>query len=253
MHDKIVSVLRDLERQQDFKILFAAESGSRAWGFASPDSDYDIRVIYAKPESWYWSLDARQPDTFEAMLPDEMDVSAWELHKTLRLFADCNPALNEWLGSPIVYYADPRFAEELRNLIPAYFNPIRAAHHYLSMSAKSLADRQEDGSIAIKKLFYALRGLLAAMWTGKKQAMPPTPFAELLIPDYIAPAISAEITRLQELKAHSIEKARIPFPQVLSDFFVTERANVLRAVETMKNHLYPLDALNQLFYRTIKG
>ena len=81
MHDKIVGVLHELERQQDFKVLFAAESGSRAWGFASPDSDYDVRMIYVKPEAWYWSLDARQPDTFNAMLPGELDVSAWELRK----------------------------------------------------------------------------------------------------------------------------------------------------------------------------
>lgn len=123
MYDKIVGVLHELERQQDFKVLFAAESGSRAWGFASPDSDYDVRMIYVKPEAWYWSLDAKQPDTFNAMQPGELDVSAWELRKTLRLFAGCNPSLNEWLGSPIIYYADPKFADETRSLIPVYFNP----------------------------------------------------------------------------------------------------------------------------------
>ena len=172
MHDKIVGVLHELERQQDFKVLFAAESGSRAWGFASPDSDYDVRMIYVKPEAWYWSLDARQPDTsldarqpdtFNAMLPGELDVSAWELRKTLRLFAGCNPSLNEWLGSPIIYYADPKFADEMRSLIPVYFNPVWTVYHYLALSAKALEDRQQDGTIAVKKLFYALRGLLAAM------------------------------------------------------------------------------------------
>ena len=152
MHDKIVGVLHELERQQDFKVLFAAESGSRAWGFASPDSDYDVRMIYVKPEAWYWSLDAR-----------------WELRKTLRLFAGCNPSLNEWLGSPIIYYADPKFADEMRSLIPVYFNPVRTVHHYLALSAKALEDRQQDGTIAVKKLFYALRGLLAAMWTAETQ------------------------------------------------------------------------------------
>ena len=109
MHDKIIQMLKELERKEDCKILFAAESGSRAWGFASPDSDYDIRVIYVNPEAWYWDISEKKADTFAAMLPDDLDVSAWELRKTLQLFSKCNPSLNEWLGSPIIYYAEEKF------------------------------------------------------------------------------------------------------------------------------------------------
>lgn len=227
MRDKIIGVLHELEIQQDFKVLFAAESGSRAWGFAFPDSDYDVRVIYVKPEAWYWSLNAKLPDTFNDMLPGDLDVSAWELRKTLRLFAGCNPSLNEWLGSPIIYYADSKFTEELRNLIPDYFNPVRTVHHYLALSAKALENRQQDGTIAVKKLFYALRGLLAAMWTVKTQTMPPTPFVELLKPEYVPAEILNEIARLQEIKARADEKSRIPFPEILSDFFTLEREKIL--------------------------
>lgn len=253
MHDEIVSVLHDLERQQNFRILFAAESGSRAWGFASPDSDYDIRVVYVNPEAWYWSLDTKQPDTFSAMLPGELDVSAWELRKTLRLFAGCSPSLNEWLGSPIVYCAESPFTDELRKLIPVYFNPVRTVHHYLAMSAKSLADRQEDGTIAVKKLFYALRGLLAAMWAAKTQTMPPTPFQELLNPEYLPSDILNEIIRLQTIKAQSNEKTRILFPPVLSDFFKRERESALKDAAGFQTRHPSWQRLNMLFYNTVKN
>ena len=252
MHDKIVAVLHELEREQDFKILFAAESGSRAWGFASPDSDYDVRVIYVKPERWYWSLDTKRPDTFNAMLPGDLDISAWELRKTLRLFAGCNPSLNEWLGSPIIYYADPKFADEMRSLIPVYFNPVRTVHHYLALSAKALEDRQQDGTIAVKKLFYALRGLLAAMWTAETKSMPPTPFVELLKPEYMSAEILDEISRLQEIKAQSDEKNRIPFPEILSDFFTRERENLLQETSVFSTGLALWEPLDTLFYKTVR-
>lgn len=252
MYDKIVGVLHELERQQDFKVLFAAESGSRAWGFASPDSDYDVRVIYVKPEAWYWSLNVKQPDTFNAMLPGELDVSAWELRKTLRLFAGCNPSLNEWFDSPIIYYADSKFTEELRNLIPVYFNPVRTVHHYLALSAKALDDRQQDGTIAVKKLFYALRGLLAAMRTVKTQTMPPTPFVGLLKPEYVPAEILSEITRLQEIKARADEKSRIPFPEILSDFFALEREKILHDISGLSVGQASWQPLNSLFYETVK-
>ena len=252
MHDKIVAVLHELERQQDFKVLFAAESGSRAWGFASPDSDYDVRVIYVKPETWYWSLDTKLPDTFNAMLPDELDVSAWELRKTLRLFAGCNPSLNEWLGSPIIYYAAPKFANEMRSLIPVYFNPVRTVHHYLALSAKALEDRQSDGTIAVKKLFYALRGLLAAKWTVEARNMPPTPFAELLKPEYVSAEILDEISRLQQINAQSNEKSRIPLPEILSDFFTKERENLLRDISGFSTGQASWKPLNSLFYETVR-
>ena len=252
MYDKIVGVLHELERQQDFKVLFAAESGSRAWGFASPDSDYDVRVIYVKPEAWYWSLNVKQPDTFNAMLPDELDVSAWELQKTLRLFAGCNPSLNEWFDSPIIYYADSKFTEELRNLIPVYFNPVRTVHHYLALSAKALDDRQQDGTIAVKKLFYALHGLLAAMWTVKKQTMPPTPFVELLKPEYVPAEILNEISRLQEIKARSDERSHIPFPETLSGFFTLEKDNLLHEISGFSTGQVSWKPLDTLFYETVR-
>lgn len=187
-------------------------------------------MIYVKPKAWYWSLDAKQPDSFNTMLPGKLDVSAWELQKTLRLFAECNPSLNEWLGSPIIYYADPKFADETRSLIPVYFNPVQTVHLYLALSAKALYDRKQDGTIAVKKLFYALHGLLAAIWTAETKAMPPTPFVKLLKPEYVSAEIFEEISRLQGTKARSAIKCRIPFPELLSNFIAREKTKILHDI-----------------------
>ena len=123
MHDKIIQALKELEKEKQCRILFAAESGSRAWGFASPDSDYDIRAIYVKPESWYWDIAEKTRDTIEAQLPGDLDISAWELRKTLRLFDKCNPSLNEWLGSPIIYLADEVFFCAAQRTCSRVFQP----------------------------------------------------------------------------------------------------------------------------------
>ena len=112
MKDRIREEIRTLESECDARVLLAVESGSRAWGFASPDSDYDVRFIYAHRRDWYLSvLESR--DVIERMLPGDLDVSGWELRKALRLFAKCNLALNEWILSPEVYHAEPAFRGRL--------------------------------------------------------------------------------------------------------------------------------------------
>ncbi|MCQ2380584.1 MAG: nucleotidyltransferase domain-containing protein [Victivallaceae bacterium] len=252
MHDRIIDALRELERDHNCKILFAAESGSRAWGFASPDSDYDVRAIYVNPESWYWSLEDRRSETGEAMLPGNLDVSAWELRKTLRLFGGCNPSLDEWLGSPMVYLADAQFVEELRSLVPVYFNPIKTAHHYLAMSARALDDRAGDGTISVKKLFYALRGLLAAGWAATKEQMPPTLFDDLLGDGRLSADLLDEIARLRAVKMKSGEKERIAFPPALEKFFAAEREAVSQTIAGLRHVSASWEPLDRLFQKTVR-
>ena len=119
------------------------ESGSRAWGFASPDSDYDIRAVYVKPLDWYLGLEERQSDTINAMLPDDIDVAAWEIRKALRQLLKSNASFMEWLGSPIVYH-DCGLIAQLREMESRVVNPIAIAHHYASMLRHALQDRMDD-------------------------------------------------------------------------------------------------------------
>ena len=244
-----MQMLKELERKEDCKILFAAESGSRAWGFASPDSDYDIRVIYVKPEAWYWDITEKKADTFAAMLPDDLDVSAWELRKTLQLFSKCNPSLNEWLGSPIIYYAEEAFFAEMKRLLPRYFNPIRAGHHYLALAENSWTTLNENKEITLKKLFYALRGLFCAMWSAKFKTMPPTESDKLLIPELMPDEILQLIPELKKQKQQVNEKAVMPLPEKLYKFYIEQKEQTLQQLAGIKYQHPDNSELNQLLQK----
>jgi predicted nucleotidyltransferase len=204
MRERVLQELLRIERQNNVRILLAVESGSRAWGFASPDSDYDVRFVYAHERDWYLSI-FEDRDVIEEMLPDRLDISGWDLRKSLRLFSKCNLALNEWLGSPIVYSEVSGFRERFLRMIPQYFNPIAAMHHYRSMADRAITEHLTDGQIAIKKLFYVLRPLLACRWIRHNVAQPPTEFEKLTLPAWVTAEEKAWIATLLEQKSVAAE------------------------------------------------
>ena len=130
MTTRIAAALAALEAQHGIRILYACESGSRAWGFPSPDSDYDVRFIYCHSTDWYLRLD-EGPDTLNFPVDDELDLAGWELRKALRLLRGANASLFEWLQSPIVYHEALGFRAQLAPLLPPAFNLKAGLHHYL--------------------------------------------------------------------------------------------------------------------------
>jgi predicted nucleotidyltransferase len=202
--ERVCSELQRIEREHGIRVLLAVESGSRAWGFASPDSDYDVRFVYAHARDWYVSI-VEPRDVIEQMLPGDLDVSGWDLRKTLRLFSKCNLALNEWLGSPIVYTECAGFRPALAQLLPQYFNAIAGVHHYRSIAARTFAENYADGRIRIKKLFYVLRPLLACRWIERNGSQPPTEFARLAAPAWVTSEERGWIDHLLRLKAAAAE------------------------------------------------
>ncbi|MDQ8183800.1 nucleotidyltransferase domain-containing protein [Pelagicoccus sp. SDUM812005] len=214
MIDQIETTIRNLESERNITVLYACESGSRAWGFASPDSDYDLRFIYAHRKDWHLQLQKRD-DTIDLMLPNDLDLSGWELAKTLRLFATCNLALNEWLGSPVVYWEPNSFRNELLALVPTHFNPKKGMHHYLSMAKGVAADHFDGSHIKIKKLFYILRPLFACLWIEKRITMPPTAFQKMLDDSLAPPAIIDAIAKIQKRKETAAEGFVIEVPQTV--------------------------------------
>ncbi len=215
----ILSALHAEEEARGVRLLYAAESGSRAWGFASPDSDWDVRALYVHPLDWYLRIEDKPRDTFEAMLPGDIDVSAWELRKALRLFAKCNVPLFEWLGSPIVYLDRDGFADRLRALVPNFFDPRGAAWHHLSMQRSALEDLAPDGTIRIKKLCYALRSALSVLWIAAQASMPPVPFPELFPASHLDSVAREAIDTVLAAKRDASERDRIALPPVLEALF----------------------------------
>jgi uncharacterized protein len=208
MKGRVVQELSRIEAQHRVRILLAVESGSRAWGFASPDSDYDVRFIYVHERGWYLSV-FEGHDVIEEMLPEKLDISGWDLRKTLRLFSKCNLALNEWLASPITYSEVPKFRDQLRRLLPSYFNPIAAMHHYRSMADRALEENLSNDLIGIKKLFYVLRPLLACRWIERTNTQPPTQFQELCDSEWVNSDERIWITSLLEQKSMANEAQTI--------------------------------------------
>ena len=219
MREKIVKALEAEAARRDCRILFAVESGSRAWGFASPDSDYDVRAVYVKRLDWYLGLEEAKADTWEAMLPGDIDLSAWDLRKALRQMLKCNCSLLEWIGSPIVY-ADAGIMSRLAEFGRQSFNPKQAVYHYASLFRHAIADKDEEGRISVKKLCYALRANAAVRWALERETMPPTGFQDLLAGIKISDALREAVNATIRLKSEAGEKERIVPASALAELLV---------------------------------
>jgi len=171
--------LPEIEREHSVRILYAVESGSRAWGFESTDSDYDIRFIYAHPKNWYLNILPNR-DVIEYPIEDDFDFSGWDLRKTFFLLNKSNPVLFEWLKSPIIYFKDDFFYKIMENLSKIYFSPISSIYHYLHMANGNYRQYLQTDEVKIKKYFYVLRPILACLWIEKFKESPPMEFEKLL-------------------------------------------------------------------------
>lgn len=179
MENKILAELRRLEKEESVRVLYAVESGSRAWGFASMDSDWDVRFIYVHNLKWYLSIKDKK-DSLERMLEGGLDLSGWEGSKALKMFKVSNPPLMEWLESPMVYVEETDFAESLRNLGKEFFLGKSAMYHYLAMARNNWKSYFGGDKVKVKKYFYVLRPVLACEWIRTRGQMAPMEFDKLL-------------------------------------------------------------------------
>ncbi len=179
MTERIKKYICDLEAKHRIKVLWAVETGSRAWGFASRDSDYDIRLIYVNRNEWYLNL-SEQKDSIELMLDNnDIDIAGWDLKKACNLLRKSNPALLERLQSPIVYRADDDFIEEFLQVSHSFYSKVATIHHYLSMAKKFLEQLKSNEEYKLKSFFYTLRSAMVCKWIVEKDEMPPIEFHEI--------------------------------------------------------------------------
>ncbi len=171
MNIRIAAALKEAGQKYGIEILYACESGSRAWGFPSPDSDYDVRFIYKRSLSDYLCV---QPDKDQINFPitDELDLYGWDIKKVLQLMYKSNCTPFEWLQSPTIYMEQPGFRDGIMRFLPQYFSARTQACHYLGI-AKGAMEAMCGEYIKIKKLFYILRPILAARWIIEKDQYPP--------------------------------------------------------------------------------
>jgi len=221
---QIGAVLRRIERRERVRILLAVESGSRAWGFASPDSDYDVRFVYARPRDWYLAL-APQRDVIELPIDDLLDVNGWDIQKALRLLCKPNPVLLEWLQSPIVYRRQPGFAAKLLRLFARTDHRAACKFHYARLGRRQFAT-YIDGrdTVALKKYFYSLRPAMALAWLRANPGLVPMDMARLRSGVALSSAVAAEIDRLLAAKQRTRELGDGPRFAALDDFMLAEFA-----------------------------
>jgi len=201
MKEIIEKKLQQIEKEYGIEILYSCESGSRAWGFPSPDSDYDVRFIYKQSLDKYLTIRPRK-DHLSFPINDELDIYGWDISKVLQLITKSNTTPFEWLQSPIIYREDKKFKDDLWQFCQSYFCPRSNIHHYLGV-AKGAMETMQGKEIKIKKLFYVLRPILAALWCAEKNtiaAMSIYPLMDLLSDD-----LREKVLSLIDLKSTAIE------------------------------------------------
>lgn len=223
MRERVLQQLKAVEQRDNVRVLYACESGSRGWGFASPDSDYDVRFLYVHPPEWYLRVEAPR-DVIELPIDDELDVCGWEWRKALGLLKGANPTLIEWLDSPIVYQQDEATIDALKALVPKWFSPLRARWHYYSMARKNFRGYLQGGEVRLKKYFYVLRPLLAVRWVEAGKGVPPMRFADLLAGSELDASLHQEIDELLERKQRAGEAMYGPRRPLLHVFILAELA-----------------------------
>lgn len=223
--------LRQIEQEHNVTVVQAIESGSRAWGFPSPDSDYDVRFVYVHPKDWYLSLFEKR-DVIELPINAELDIAGWDLRKALKLANNANAVIQEWMVSPIVYQQSSHF-EELQNLIKRAFNPLGAYHHYRSMAKKAYSDIENSEQKKLKRFFYFARATLSAKWIVEKQTMPSIVFYDVLEGLIDNEEMLNSISELIEQKSLESERSLLVVPTHVYNFFVLMYESLNQQVEFM--------------------
>lgn len=255
MDKEILEYLYALEKERYISILYACESGSRAWGFESPDSDWDIRFIYKHNYDWYFDIQQNKKDcidTTEGLL----DFSGWELRKTLGLFNKGNPHLLEYLRSPYTYIEADKCINQLRGLLTYFFNAKRTTYHYVHMARGNYNRYLQDDIISHKKYLYVIRPILACKWIEAYSTAPPVRFetlVESLLEGNKYKHLKEEIYMLLERKKAASEMAMGSKLPALHDFLGEEIIYYQKHADGIKNGLsniqkqYNIDTLNDIF------
>ena len=250
--EEIKGKLKQIEADHSVKILWAIESGSRSWGFESPDSDYDVRFIYVNKPEWYLSI-LEKRDVIELPINEVLDISGWDLRKAMRLFVKSNPSLMEWLVSPFVYTSYESFRDELLATAEECFSKRACSYHYLRVAENTYKRYVgPNEKVKLKKYFYVLRPLLNILWLYQKQTIPPMKFEETMaaldLPDDMLDATNKLLIEKKQTSEIGVG-AKVP---VLEQFILEKLEWANGYCETAPVGEIKIDQLNDLFRKTIE-
>ena len=250
MRKLILEKLNEIEERENVRILHCVESGSRAWGFASPDSDYDVRFIYVRPKEYYLRLDKTR-DVIEWQLDDTLDINGWDLQKALILLHKSNPTLFEWNASPIVYKTTSAWAN-ISDKINHYFVKKSSLYHYLSIAKRNYREYLKGEMVRLKKYFYILRPVLSCKWILAEGTPPPMEF-RILMEKYLDGDIKQDVETLLDLKINNPEITVGKRFARVNDYLDKAIAEIEEIVARLPNDtIESWDELNDIFMEILK-
>jgi len=254
IEQRIHEQLDELEANEDIEILYACESGSRAWGFPSKDSDFDVRFVYVRERDWYLRVDHEsQRDVVELPIDKVLDISGWDLKKALKLLRKSNPALIEWFHSPIAYRENEIFGKEFRSLIKSHYSPRSCFYHYSHMAKSNYREFLDRDAIRTKKYFYVLRPILAMNWIDRDLGVVPMEF-EVLANAILEPGdLLDAISDLLREKRKGFETARGPRIEVISAYIESELERFEGMAEEISLAETDFSILNVFFVKVLDG
>jgi uncharacterized protein len=231
MRLNIEKKIAQIEQDYQIKIILAIESGSRAWGFESIDSDYDVRFIYKNNPDWYIQVLPKR-DVIELPINAIDDYSGWDIKKSLILLNKSNPVLFEWLKSPIIYKKNDRDLNLLLDAANKYFNPISSIYHYLSMAKTNFREYLKSDLVRSKKYFYALRPILSCIWIENNNETPPIEF-DILVKQITDKKLLDEINSLLVRKKSGIELGEEKRIDCINSFI---ESNIIKFEKSVKDY-----------------
>ncbi len=250
---QIAEELKRIEQDENVKILYACESGSRAWGFPSTDSDYDVRFIYIRSQADYLSVFDKR-DVIERPISNDLDINGWDLKKALKLMSKSNPSLLEWLQSPIVYKEEPSITGNIRELSKSAFSPRACLYHYMHMAKGNFRMYLQGDQVKIKKYFYVLRPVLACEWMERFNKMPPMEFEVLvdtLLPE--SSPVRKEVRHLLDRKKSGEEMDEEPKIFAIHEYLEDRLAALERAASGFEaSGQIGSEALDDLFRSALR-
>ena len=251
IRNEILDKLSEIEEKENVRIIYAVESGSRAWGVESPDSDYDVRFIYIRNKEDYLKLQEMR-DVIEWQLDDVLDINGWDLKKTLIQFHKGNATLFEWANSPIVYKKSDEW-QVVYEGAKKYFSKKIALYHYYGTANNTFKQYLQDDVVRYKKYIYALRPLLACKYIEDNHSIPPVRFDELLM-QKLPEDLSDEIDKMLDIKSRSDEKNLNPQLPVIKSYIENEINRYEQLIKTMDDdRTADWETLNKLFLEILEG
>lgn len=247
MKDKIQDKLDEIEQIYGVKIVYAAEAGSRAWGFASQDSDWDVRFIYTRPPSWYLCVRERR-DVIEPPVDGLLDINGWDLKKALFHLGKSNPPLVEWLKSPIVYKSS-NIAEKMAKMAVHHFNPRSSIYHYLHMAIGNYRTYLKNDLVPLKKYLYVVRPIACCLYIENNHKMPPVNFMETM--DMLDDRVPSVILDIMGQKMAGKELGMVPRIDHLNQWIEEKIQHLSEAKRMEPKPLVAMDDLDEFFMEAV--